>query len=72
VVILHLNTELRNENITDPAARETFVGGLSKNANYDVKVYARNYVFEGDANQTAMKTNSEGGISMVFFTRSIV
>ena len=60
VVMLHLSTEIRNENITDPAAREKFIGGLSKNANYNVKVYARNYVFEGDASQTTLKTNFEG------------
>ena len=60
VVVLHLSTEIRNENITDPGARQKFIGGLSKNANYNLKVYARNYVFEGDASQTTLKTNFEG------------
>lgn len=40
---------LQDKNVTDPAIRELLIEGLSKNNNYTVKVYARNYVFEGDA-----------------------
>ena len=40
---------IKNENGTDSSVREKFIGGLKKNTNYTVKVFARNYVFEGDA-----------------------
>ena len=52
--------EVKNENITDPAAREMLIGGLTISTNYTVKVYARNFVFEGDASQKIIKTKFEG------------
>ena len=51
---------LQSKNITDPAATELFIGGLNKNTNYTVLVYARNYVFEGNAFPKTFSTNFEG------------
>ena len=60
VVILQGDSEIINKNITDPAAREKLIEKLNRNTNYNVKVYARNFVFEGDAGQKDFKTNFEG------------
>ena len=60
VVILHGSDVKKNENVTDSSVREQLIGGLEKNTNYTVKVYARNYVFEGDAAQKIIKTKYEG------------
>jgi len=49
VLILQGGKVIKNENGTDSSVREKFIGGLKKNTNYTVKVFARNYVFEGDA-----------------------
>jgi len=61
VVILQGSTEKRNENITDPNVKELNIGNLDKDTNYAVKVYARNYVFEGNASLKIIKTDYEGG-----------
>ena len=63
VVMLQGAREVTNENITDPAAREMFMGGLDKNTFYTVEVYARNYVFEGDVIKKTLKTKLKGGNS---------
>ena len=60
VVILQGGKVMKNENVTDSSVRDKFIGGLEKNTYYTVKVYARNYVFEGVAAQKIFKTNYEG------------
>ena len=61
MVILQGAREVSNENITDPAVRKMFIGGLDKYTFYTVKVYARNYVFEGDVIKKMLKTKLKGG-----------
>ena len=60
MIILQGAREVKNENVTDPTVRERFVGGLTRRTNYTVKVYARNFVFEGDASQKIIKTKLKG------------
>ncbi len=60
VVILKGATEIKNENVTDPGTTSLSVGGLERDINYTVKVFARNAVFEGPAGEEALKTKSEG------------
>ena len=60
VVVLQGVTEERNENVTDPTARSKEIGGLKKTTSYTVMVYARNYVFEGNASQKIINTKYEG------------
>ncbi|XP_022804177.1 receptor-type tyrosine-protein phosphatase S-like [Stylophora pistillata] len=60
VVMLKGDTEINNINITDPGtARYTF-GGLERDINYAVKVFARNTVFEGEPVVATLKTKFEG------------
>ena len=60
VVILKSGTEIKNENLTDPAKTSLSVGDLTRFTNYTVKVFARNVVFEGPAVGTVVKTKYEG------------
>ena len=60
VVILHGSTEIKNENITDPAVIHLSVGGLERDTTYTVKVFARNAVFEGPAAEKKVRTKYEG------------
>ena len=67
VVILQGDNEIIDQNITDPTVREKLIEKLNRNTNYNVRVYARNFVFEGDAVQKDFKTNFEGK----FFNKNI-
>ncbi|KAJ7371875.1 hypothetical protein OS493_022596 [Desmophyllum pertusum] len=60
VVILKGGNEIKNVNITDPGTTSLSVGGLERNTEYIVKVFAINAVFEGLAGEKAMKTKFEG------------
>ena len=60
MVILKGGTELRNFNITDPGTTSWNGGGLVRDTEYTVKVFARNVVFEGPAVEKALKTKFEG------------
>ena len=60
VVILKTGTEIKNENITDPGITSLSVGGLEKDTEYTVKVFARNAVFEGPAGGKTVKTKNKG------------
>ncbi|KAJ7371873.1 hypothetical protein OS493_022594 [Desmophyllum pertusum] len=51
VVILKGGNEIKNVNITNPGTTSLSVGGLERNIEYIVKVFARNAVFEGLAGQ---------------------
>ncbi|KAL9964779.1 hypothetical protein ACROYT_G028464 [Oculina patagonica] len=60
VVILKGGTEIRNENVTDPVKTSLSVGGLDRDTEYTVKVFARNAVFESAAAQRTIRTKIEG------------
>ena len=60
VLILRGNTEIENRNITDLTALQLDIGGLTKSTNYSVKLFARNYVFEGNATERKIQTKYEG------------
>ena len=60
VVILQGGKVIKNENVANPFVREKFIRDLEKNTNYTVKVFARNYKFEGDVGQKIIKTKYEG------------
>ena len=64
MVILQGLAEIKND-ITSPALRSWPVGGLDINTNYTVKVFARNYVFEGNAIKKIFQTKFEGEKSLV-------
>ena len=60
MVIQKGGTEIKNVNITDPLITSLSVGGLERNTEYTVKVFARNAVFEGSAVEKVVKTKYEG------------
>ena len=60
VLILQGNTEIENRNITDMSVKHQDIGGLSRSTNYTVKLFARNYVFEGKATEMKIQTKYEG------------
>ena len=60
VLTLRGNTEIKNENITDTSVKHQDIGGLNKSTNYTIKLFARNYVFEGKATERKIQTKYEG------------
>ena len=60
VFIMRGNTEIENRNITDLTAMQIDIGGLTKSTNYTIKLFARNYVFEGKAIERKIQTKYEG------------
>ena len=60
VLVLQDSTEIENRNITQLLPTEIFIGGLNKSTNYTVRVFARNYVFEGTAAEKKIRTKFEG------------
>ena len=60
VLILRGNTEIENENITDTSVKHQDITGLNKSTNYTIKLFARNYVFEGKATERKIQTKYEG------------
>ena len=59
-LILRGNTEIENTNITDLTAMQLDIGGLTKSTNYTIKLFARNYVFEGKATERKIQTKDQG------------
>ena len=60
VIILKGDNVKDSVNITDPGTTSHTFGGLKRDTNYMVKVFARNYVFEGPAAEKKVKTKREG------------
>ena len=60
VLLLRGNTKIENRNITDLTAMQLDIGGLTKSTNYTIKLFARNYVFEGNAAERKIQTKYEG------------
>ena len=58
-------TEIKKVNITDPGTTSYSFHGLEKNTNYTVKLFSRNFVFEGDPTVWNIKTKFEGEESKV-------
>ena len=59
-LILRGNTKIENRNITDLSVKHQDIGSLSRGTNYTVKLFARNYVFEGKATERKIQTKYEG------------
>ena len=60
VLILRDNMEIKSENITDMSVKHQDIGSLNKSTNYTIKLFARNYVFEGNATERKIQTKYEG------------
>ena len=58
-------TEIEKDNITDPGTTTYSFRGLEKNTNYTVKLFSRNFIFEGDPTVRTIKTKFEGEESQV-------
>ena len=65
-------TEIEKKNITDPGTTTYSFPGLQKDTNYTVKLFSRNFVFEGDPTVWNIKTNFEGKESKVISSMSTV
>ena len=60
LLILRGSTKIANENITDMSVSHQDIGSLTKSTNYTIKLFARNYVFEGKATERKIQTKNEG------------
>ena len=60
VLILRGSTKIENKNITDMSVKHQDFGSLNKSTNYTIKLFARNYVFEGKATERKIQTKYEG------------
>ncbi|XP_066024584.1 neural cell adhesion molecule 1 isoform X5 [Pocillopora verrucosa] len=58
-------TEIKKVNITDPGTTSYSFRGLEKDTNYTVKLFSRNFVFEGDPTVWNIKTKFEGAPDVV-------
>ena len=60
VLILRGEKEIRNENITKVAHKQKVIGGLTISTNYTLRVFARNFVFEGNFTEKKIQTKFQG------------
>jgi len=67
VVIIKGSTEIKNVNISDPGITSLSVGDLERDTEYNVRVFARNAVFEGTPGQKTIRTKTNGEISIDFY-----
>ena len=67
VIILKNGTEIKNENVTDPGITSLSIGDLERDTEYNVKVFARNAVFEGAAAKKTIRTKTNGEMSNEFY-----
>ena len=65
LILLKGETEIEKDDITDPGTTIYSFRGLEKNTNYTVKLFSRNFVFEGDPTVRTIKTKLEGEESEV-------
>ena len=72
MVILKGGTEIKSVNITDPGKTSLSVGDLKRDTEYNVRVFARNAVFEGAAAQKTIRTKSNGEILLFLGHRSLI
>ena len=66
VVILKSSTKIKNVNISDPEITSLSVGDLERDTEYNVKVFTRNAVFEGEPGQETIRTTVIGKIVRSF------
>ena len=64
MILLKGETEIEKDNMTDPRTSYSF-RGLERNTNYTVKLFSRNFVFEGDPTVRKIQTKFEGEESQV-------
>lgn len=72
MVILQGGTEIKSVNITDPGITILSVGDLERDTEYNVKLFARNAVFEGAAAQKTFRTKTNGEILLSLGHRSLI
>ena len=65
-------TEIKKDNITDSGTTTYSLRGLERNTNYTVKLFSRNFVFEGDPNVRTIRTKFEGEESQVISLLSTI
>ena len=65
MILLKGETEIEKDNITDPMTINYSFRGLERDTNYTVKLFSRNFVFEGDPTVWTIKTKFEGEKSHV-------
>ena len=53
-------TEIEKDNITDPETTTHSFRGLESDTNYTVKLFSRNFLFEGDPTIRKIRTLFEG------------
>ena len=53
-------TELEKDAINNPGTTSYSFRGLEKNTNYTVKLFSRNFIFEGDPTVRTVRTKFEG------------
>ena len=66
VVILNGGNQIKNVNITVSGVTSLSVGDLERDTEYNVKVFARNAVFEGASGQKTIRTKTIGKVSRNF------
>ena len=60
MVLLRNGAEITIQNVTDPGKTSLPVGDLEMNTEYNVSVFARNFVFEGPAGNKKVRTKVKG------------
>ena len=65
MILLKGETEIKKDNITDPGMTHYSFRKLERDTNYTVKLFSRNFVFEGDPTVGTIKTKFEGEESQV-------
>ena len=60
MVLLRNGAEITNQNVTNPGKTSLPVGNLDKSTEYNVMVFARNFVFEGPGGNKKVRTKFEG------------
>ena len=58
-------TEIKKDDITDPRTTTYSFRGLERNTIYTVKLFSRNFLFEGNPTVRTIKTKFEGEKSKV-------
>ena len=65
LILQNGETEIEKVDITNPGTTSYSFRGLEKNTNYTVKLFSRNFVFEGDPTVRTIWTKFEGEESQV-------
>ena len=60
LILQKSETEVEKDDITNPGTTTHSFRGLEKSTNYTVKLFSRNFVFEGDPTVRTIRTKFEG------------